>query len=402
MHKRVPKRYRGRTTQLKIDGVKITSISLPRRRRHRWATSNTEIGHRYVLMKLETDRGIVGLGEAECLPEWGGDHMRYFGETATTVAHVIRDYLFPAVQDCDPLRFELLHERMDKAIKGYPYAKACMDMALLDVAGKLHGVPVYALLGGLYRDRIPIAHSLGIMEDQQAIQEAQQAVSEGIRTIKVKVGLDPERDMRIIEKLRAALGPDIALVADANQGYRTPKIAIEVIRSMEKSNLRYMEQPVEGLAEMARVTRSVSAHVMADESAWTGRDVVDIARLGAADMISIYTTKPGGISRARKVADVAEAHGLPCNVNGSGEMGVGNAANLHLVASAANISEACVIPITAIAGKHVVSVAGMFYEDDIITAPFEYEDGHLVVPDGPGLGVTLDDDKIALYSEEVN
>jgi len=227
--------------------------------------------------------------------------------------------------------------------------------------------------------------------------EAATAVEDGIKTVKIKIGLDPERDVQAVAEVRKVVGDRISLVVDANQGYQNPKIAIRTLRRIEEYVIRYAEQPVEGLKRMAQVARAVDIPIMADESAWTARDILEIAQLGAADVISLYTTKPGGLLPAKKAAAVAEAAGFPCNVNGSAETGVGNAANLHLAASTACVTENCVIPITTLTGREQTKVAGVFYTDDLLTEPFTYRDGALVVPDGPGLGIELDEEKVAHY-----
>jgi muconate cycloisomerase len=286
---------------------------------------------------------------------------------------------------------------MDLAIKGYPYAKAAVDMALHDIKGKALGQPVYQLLGGLGRERIRIAHSLGIMDVEVAKGEALAAVGEGIKTIKLKVGRDPDYDVRIVREIRGVVGPAVDIVVDANQGWPTPKAAIRIIRRMEEFGVRYVEQPVEGLAQIAQVTQAVDTPIMADESAWTARDVLEIVERGAADMISMYTTKPGGLLKAKKLAAVAEAAGLPLNVNGSHETGVGNAANLHLVASTLAVTEAGVFPVTTVKGQEPTQMAGRMYEDDIVTESFRFDDGAMIVSDKPGLGVELDWDKVERY-----
>jgi muconate cycloisomerase len=255
-------------------------------------------------------------------------------------------------------------------------------------------------LGGLFREEIPLAHSLGWMEYDEAAKEASSAVAEGIKTIKIKVGRSAEYDVGIVREVRAALGPSIDIVVDANQGWPTPKYAVGILRKMEEEGIRYAEQPVEGLRRMAQVARAVDVPIMADESAWTPQDVLEIVERRAADMISLYTTKPGGLFKAKKVAAVAEAAGLPLNVNGSHETGVGNAANLHLVASTAAVTEAGVFPVTTLKGNEPTQMAGKMYLDDIITRPFEYRDGSLVVPSGPGLGIEVDEDKVDAYRAE--
>jgi muconate cycloisomerase len=383
-------------SQMKITKIETIPIRLPTRRVHQWASLTTPIGV-YVIVKLHTDEGLIGLGEAPVLKDWGGDHGKYFGETPQTTTHIINDILAPALAGQDPRRFEAIHALMDKAVKGYPYCKAAIDAAMYDIAGKSLKVPAYQLLGGLVHERVRIAHSLGLMEIDKAVDEAVQVKSEGVKTIKLKGGVEQKRDIELVKRIRQATGPDLNICVDANQGYPTAKAAVKTIRAMEEFDLLYMEQPVEGIDQMAEVTRRVSTPIMADESAWTPQDVIEIVRQKAADLISIYTTKPGGMFNAKKVAAVAEAAGLRCNVNGSVETGVGNAANIHLAASTAVVTYGCVVPVSTPKGKGKSGVAGIYYTDDIITEPFEYADGDVIVSSKPGLGVEIDEDKLKQY-----
>jgi len=381
---------------MKITKIETIPIRLPTRRVHQWASLTTPIGV-YVIIKLHTDEGLIGLGEAPVLKDWGGDYGKYFGETPQTTVHIINDILMPALKDQNPLQFESIHARMDKAVKGYPYCKAAIDAALYDVAGKALNVPCYQFLGGLFRDRIPIAHSFGLMQIEKAVDEARQVIAEGIKTIKLKGGVEQKRDVELVKQIRLAIGPDLNICVDANQGYPTPKAAVKIIRAMEEYSLLYMEQPVEGIDRMAEVAHRVDTPIMADESAWTPEDVVEIVQKKAADIISIYTTKPGGMFKAKKVAAVAEAAGLKCNVNGSVETGVGNAANVHLAASTGVVTLGCVVPVSSPKEKAKQGIGGIYYQDDIITEPFTFEDGSIVVPSRPGLGIELDEGKIKHY-----
>lgn len=381
---------------MKIQSIETIPVRLPTRRAHQWANLKTPIGV-YLVVKLVTDEGLTGLGEAPALKDWGGDHMRYYGETPTSVAAVIHDILEPTLTGEDPRRIEWLHTLMDQAVKGYPYSKAAIDMALYDVVGKAAGVPAYQLLGGLYRESVPISHSIGLMGMDEAVAEVRRVQEEGIKTIKLKGGVEPGRDVELLRRVREALGADMNLTVDANNGYKSAKEAVRTTNAMEPYNILYMEQPVEGLDAMAEVTRRVDTPVMADESAWTTWDVLEIIEKKAADIISIYTTKPGGLLKAKKVAAIAEAAGFPCNVNGSVEMGVGNAANVHLAASTAAANLGCVIPVTTPDAEATGRIAGIYYKDDIVTEPFEFVDGAVKVPRGPGLGVELDEEKVERY-----
>jgi muconate cycloisomerase len=174
--------------------------------------------------------------------------------------------------------------------------------------------------------------------------------------------------------------------------------AVKVIKKIEDCNMQYVEQPVSGIQNLARIRSQVTVPIMADESIWSHFDVLDLIRAEAVDYVSIYIGKAGGLTGGKKVATVAEAGGLLCNVNGSAEFSVGNAANLHLIACCPAISLPGVIPVTTIKGKEQTEVAGRFYQDDIVVEPFKYEDGCLIIPDKPGLGVEVDEDKLKHYS----
>lgn len=373
-------------------------VDLPKRRPHNWASKMTTPIGSHLVLKIVDDDGAVGWGETPAIATWGGANMRYYGETPQTAAHLIHDYLWPAIEGADPINIEAIHASMDAAAKGSPYAKAAIDIALYDLAGKKLGVPAAALLGGRVRDRIPVCHSLGIMDDDPAVDEAEQAVSEGIRTIKVKTGVDAERDVRIVCKLRDRLGDGIALRVDANEGYRLVSEAVRVTQRMvDEAGIFLCEQPLAGARGCAEVARRLPIPVMVDESAWTTTDILELARLGSIEIISLYVTKPGGLWRARQQSIVAESVGFISDIGGSIEMGIGNAANLQLGAAAPIARLASVCPVSAPEGSRD-GIAGAYYTDDLIVEPFTLDDGCLLVPDGPGLGIEVDEEKIRAYA----
>jgi L-alanine-DL-glutamate epimerase-like enolase superfamily enzyme len=383
---------------MEITDMESYFVNLPERRTHNWASKmDTPIGS-HLIVRLDTDEGVVGWGETPAIATWGGPHMEYYGETAKTARHIVADYLFPVVEGESPLDIGPIHAGMDEAVKGHPYAKAAVDIALHDLAGKHLGVPVHDLLGGQHRDRLPIAHSLGIMDPDDAVAEAEQAVAEGVETIKVKAGLDPERDVALIRRLREALGPDVAIRVDANEGYELPSEASRVIREMEAYDIEYMEQPVADVRDLAEVARDVDVPIMADEGAWTRRNVLELREHRAAELFALYVTKPGGLHRANQVGVVAESAGMRCDIGGSIEMGIGNAANLHLGAAVPIAGLASVVPVNRPAEDYDGQIASVYYEDDIVAEPFVHEDGSVLVPEGPGLGVEVDEEKLAKYS----
>jgi muconate cycloisomerase len=383
---------------MKITTLRVYLVALPTRREHNWASKmTTPIGH-HVVVELQTDEGVVGWGEAPAGATWGGSQMRYYGETPETVRHVVLDYLAPAIEGCDPLEIGVVLGRMDQVIKGHPYAKAAVDMACYDAAGKALGVSVAALLGGRLRDGIEVAHSLGIMSLERCYAEAEQAVAEGARTIKCKTGLDPERDVTIVRELRRLLGDDIKIRVDGNEAYASVHEAIEVTLRQEEYDLLLCEQPVAGALGLSRVAARISSPVMADESAWTVEDIIELNELDAAACFSCYVTKPGGLYRARQQAELAQRFGMYCDIGGSIETGIGNAANLQLGTSLAIATLPSVCPVSLPEGSGGPEVAGVYYLDDLITTPFEFRDGAVMAPDGPGLGIEVDRQKIERYS----
>src|SRR5580692_6206541 len=168
-----------------IAGIELFRVALPTRREHKWTGLQEPIGG-YVILKMTDGDGRAGWGEAPVLKDWGGEFGRYFGESPGTVRAVVSQYLAPAVVGCLPGDITELHARMDRALKGHPYAKAAIEMAAYDLAGLQSNVPSYRLLGGTVRRRIAVTHSIGLVSFEEAEREATQVVREGIRTLKIK------------------------------------------------------------------------------------------------------------------------------------------------------------------------------------------------------------------------
>jgi muconate cycloisomerase len=384
-------------SSLKIRGGEVFLVALPIRRPHHWVGHTARLGEGYAVLRLEIKSGIVGWGETQVIGTWGGDHGARYGETPKMTATAIKEILLPAIIGQNVTEIEQLHARMNRVLRGYPYAKAAIDVAVHDAIGKIYGVPVYQLLGGKVRDGVEVAHSIGIMDVDTAAHEAAEVIAEGITTIKVKIGVEVERDIAVVAAVRQAIGSAGKIRVDANQGYRTWREAVRAISAMEKYDLVYAEQPVEGLRAMAEVGKRINVPVMADESSWTAQDVLEILRLDAAQMLSVYYTKPGGLAPSKRLLAVAGAAALPCDINGSAEMGIGVAADLHLAVSSPEICLPGTIPVTSTAEHVVTKVAGHKYLDDLIKMPFRYDKGVLYAPDGPGLGIEVDEGKIAKY-----
>lgn len=385
------------TATFTLGSLETFVVSLPVRRPHFWVGLTAPAGRGYLIVKLRLEDGTIGWGEAQTIPNWGGEDDSRYGETSEAASDLIANCLAPALKDTDLRRFELVHERMNRVLRGYPYAKAAVEVAVMDAVGRRLGVPVYQLLGGKVRDRVPIAHSIGLMDVNVAVDEAVRVIAEGVSTLKIKIGLEIERDVAIVREIRRAIGDAPKIRVDANQGYCTWREAVRAIERMSEFDIAYAEQLVDGIDQLAEVSARSNIPIMADESCWTERDVVRIAAARAAQYVSVYYTKPGGLWKAKRLLTVAGAHRMLSDINGSGEMGIGNAANLHLAAAAPEIVLPGTIPITSTAEIVRTQTAGRKYLDDIITRPFVYEQGCLIVPDGPGLGIEIDETKLQKY-----
>ena len=382
---------------MKIIGASIFVVKLPCSSEYTWRSLQVSIGEMTIL-RLETDSGITGLGEAPAIMSWGGEHSRYYGEDPDTISHVMQMYIGPDLFGSDPFDVKKLMARFDVTVRGHLYAKAMVESALLDIVGKSLGTPVYQLLGGAARKQIEICHSVGLASPDDAADIARRAVGEGITYLQVKIPGVPAEDIAIVRAVRKAIGDSPKIFPDVNRGYPDAKTAIASARAMKsEADIYAIEQPVEGRNLMARVTAELEIPVIADEACWSPFDASEVARHSIADIISIYYTKAGGLLRGLKVGTVAEAAGLPVNVNGSLEGGVGNAANLHLCAALEGTVLPAVITVNSLEGREQNKFGGVYYSDDVITEPFVYQDGKLNVPTGHGLGIELDMEKVEKY-----
>jgi len=333
----------------------------------------------FLLLKVHTDEGIVGLGEVSCTPGWSG-------EDQTTAAHFIREHLEPALEGEDPTQIEQLTRRMHRALANNVFTKAGVEMALWDILGKVAGLPVYRLLGGAVRDFVPTKFSVSGVEPERAADIALWAVEQGFRTMKVKVGIEPDADVARVRAVREAIGPDVRLGADANGGW-LPRVAIGTIERLAEFDLYFVEQPVPALdvSWLADVRRRAPMPIVADESVFHLQDAMSVVRAGAADVLSVYVGKGGGIGAMRKTAALAEAAGIVCTVGSNLEMGIASAAMIHVAMATAGI-DAEAFPCDIL--------SPFYYEGDVLAEPLQIAAGSARPFERPGLGVELDDAKV--------
>lgn len=356
---------------MKITSVRAIPFKAPRKVPWRAAFGHVAESE-YAIIIVETDQGVHGIGEIATVWDRRG----------ISQADDVSRLLAPLLIGKNPLNLNELclaiHARLGR---GSNPAKAGVDIALHDLAGKLLNIPVHQLLGGKLRDKVKLSYSINMASAEEMAEDAARLVAEGFRTLKLKAGLDHRADLRALEKIRAKIGPEIALRIDMNAGVSSPKEAVRRIRDFERFDIEFVEQPVKGpdLDGMAFVREHSTLPIMADESVWESKDALAVVKTGAADLANIYVMEAGGLREARQAFAIFEAASIPTMLGSMPEFGIGTAAQLHLAATAPNLVE-------------TNDLCGFLYhERDIVQSSLKVENGVVHLPEGPGLGVTLDE-----------
>lgn len=362
---------------MKIDDIKTISISIPTIRRHTHALASYS-SKDFVIVKVHTDTGIIGIGESM-------SSIYSSGETQESIKTTLDRYLKEILFGSDPFEIGKISEAFDRLIgRGNLFVKAAVDMAIFDIIGKKLGIPIYQLFGGKLRSRIDLSWSLGSQDPDTEIKEAQELIDKGLRIFKVKAGvLSPSEDVKRVKAIRDAVGDDIGLRVDVNQAWRS-KRAIRTLKEMERYDLDFVEQPVPwwDLDGMASVAKAIDTPLMADESLFTPHDAVEIIKRHAADVFSLKVTKCGGLLDSRKIAAIAEAAGIGCYIGSNLETGVGTAAAAHLAVSIRNLVYGCEL------------FGPLLLQKDILKKPVQIENGSIYVSERPGLGIQVHEEKI--------
>lgn len=354
-------------------------------RRSRYSPKRPTSMLEYLLVFVQTDEGLTGIGEATV-------DIGFFGQTLEEVQAAIEDYLGPQIIGKDPFDREYLNWVID--FRENSVAKAGIDIALHDLLGKAAGLPVSVLLGGRHQQRVPVAIEIAGGAPDRMAQECVSFIQRGVRAFKPKIGGYPDEDVDRLRAIREAVGPGISIRADANQGY-TVKEAIRLCQLAEKYDvgLELLEQPVAAwdLQGMASVRKAVNTLIEADESCFSIHDAIQLIKHEAADVLNVKIAKAGGLYNAKKIAALAEAAGLKCVLGTSFGLGIEIAAKTHLFASTQLVVDA--VEFTEI-GLH----------GNLLKAPWDKQlslplvDGCLPVPNGPGLGIELDNEEVARFA----
>lgn len=322
-----------------------------------------------ILVRLETDTGLVGWGETP--EDW----------LTKTFEGTPEDRMRGQALGRDPFNLEAWYAENTLG----SYLASGVEMALWDLIGKATGQPLYKLLGGAVRTKVELAACMGIRPYDEAKTIARHYLEEGFTTLKTKAGRRAEEDLEMVRGIRDGVGDRLKLRIDPNQGY-LPEVAFPLARDLEKYNLEYFEQPMPQvyLGESARLRRQTTTPIALNESVTTPEITLQILQLGAADFLLPDTYQCGGILGVKKVATLCEAAGVPCIFHCAHDLGLKTAAMLHVVASSPNFTLA-----------NDCTYYGL--TDDIITPLHRIERGFMEVPEAPGLGVNVDENKVARY-----
>ena len=361
---------------MKITKVRLGRISVPLRTPFKTAL-RTVNSVEDVIVEIHTDCGAVGYGEA---PPTGA----ITGDTTGAIIGAVQDHIAKTIVGKDVDEFEPLLQSVQKSIVGNTSAKAAVDMALWDLYGQLYKIPVYKLMGG-GRNKITTDITISVNDPETMVKDALIALDRGYDCLKMKVGVNPERDVARLAAVRSAVGKDVVIRIDANQAWQ-PKEAVKILNKMQEQGLdiELVEQPVKAhdYEGLKYVTERSYVPVLADEAVFSPEDAMTIMKMGAADLINIKLMKCGGLYNALKIASAAEVFGVQCMIGCMLEAKISVNAAAHLCCA-----------------KNVITKVDLdgpvLCSEDPILGGAVFNEKEITVSDAPGLGIQgIEDGKL--------
>ena len=359
-------------TEARVERMRLFLVESPIRMARLQGVGHVKGTVKRVLLELTSGDGIVGWGEAA---PW-----EVFTGTAEGAFAALDVYLRPLVLGARVRRIRALGAAMDRALVGHGEAKLAVETALFDILGRSAGLSVADLLGGRVRDTIPLSFSIADPDFEADLDRMRAMVPAGNTIFKVKTGVKPHaEDLAHLEAMRGEFGDAIDLRLDYNQALR-PFGAMRVLRDVDAFAPTFIEQPVprDNLAAMASFAAALDTPILADEGCFDARDLVEIVRLGAADAISVKLMKAGGLLKAQGIMAIADTAGLPGYGGTLWEGGIALAAGTQFIAATPGVSLGCEFYMP----HHVLT-------EDVLEERVANRGGHVVVPDGPGLGIAV-------------
>lgn len=363
-----------------IERIETMLVDLPTIRPHKLSVATMD-GQTLMLVRVHCSDGIVGVGEGTTI---GG--LAYGGESPESMKLAIDTYFAPVMNGQDATRVQHLMARVGKMVKENRFAKSAVETALLDAQGKRVGLPVSELMGGRRRDSLPVAWTLASGNTDRDIAEAESMLSLRRHNIfKLKIGARPlAEDIAHVAAIKRALGDRAAVRADVNMAWSETDAA-RGMAALADAGCELVEQPVASSSALARLVRRFPVALMADESLTGPESAFEIARVHGADVFAVKIEQSGGLFAAQRVAAIADAAGIGLYGGTMLEGAVGTVASAHVFSTFPNLQWG-----TELFGPLLLT-------EEILTTPLAYRDFELSVPSGPGLGITLDEDRLAFF-----
>lgn len=369
-----------RGAAMKIVAVEAIPYAIPYRKPLRFASGEV-LAAEHVLVRVHTDAGFVGTADAPPRPFT-------YGETQASILAIVRDYFAPAILGLSVLERETVHARLNRTV-GNPVAKAALDMAIWDALGQALSTSVTDLLGG-YTDHLRVAHMVGFAPREHMVDEALRIRAEyGIDVFKVKVGRNPiDADVAACRALRAAL-PDAELYIDGNRGW-TARDAARALRQLDDLDLTFAEElcPADDVLGRRWLVEQSRIPMFADESATRPGEVVRELLGGAATGISLKTSRTG-FTTSHRLVGLCEGLGV--------ETVMGNQIDTH-IGSLCTVAFGAAFASTSRRAGELSNFLDQ--TDDLLAEPLQIANGTLRVREGPGLGIRIDEDKLAHYRKD--
>lgn len=370
---------------MKIERVEVFGVAMPLVMEFKNAYLSKSVV-KSAVVRITATGGAIGYGNIDPTPG-------YSKESIEDCLAMIASRLAPSVIGMDPTNVHRIIAKIESVVPDFLDAKATIEMACVDLSARVAGMPVYTYLGGAVKERLLFNAWIGIQPPDAAAKETLGWQKQGFRSCKIKVGGDIHADRDRIKAVREAVGPEFNIRIDANAGYDADT-SIKLAELMAPYGLQLFEQPVpaDDIAGMARVRKAANAvgvPIMADESVTDHASLINIIRMDAADIVKVKVMKQGGFHNTRRMIATAEAAGIRCVVGHGFGLGVNTMAEIMLAATSDNVIDGleCVGPLKS--------------KDDIVTQKLDLSKGSIALPAGPGLGVTLDDAKLAKYKFEI-
>ncbi|MEK4386565.1 dipeptide epimerase [Solibacillus sp. FSL W7-1464] len=327
---------------------------------------------RNIAVFIYTDNGLIGIGEA------APTHV-ITGETLSSIRYAIEEVIAPSIIGIEIDEIALLCQRVDSCLYQNTSAKAAVEIALYDLWAKQYNAPLYKLLGG-YRKNITTDITISVNGMDEMVKDSLAAVKRGFSILKVKVGKNPVEDVERVIAIRKAVGPDVTLRVDANQGW-TAKEAVKIIGQLEDkgADIELVEQPVHysDIKGMQYVTSNTYTNILADESVFSPKQAIEVIEKRAADLINIKLMKTGGISKAQQINHIAEANGVACMIGCMLETKISVSAAAHFAAASKNVT------MVDLDGPSLCS------EDPIEGGPI-FKGENIQMADAPGIGLLIE------------